>query len=143
MYGQERRSDMVYIIMIVIGFGIAYLFSSTKNETSKLKEEPFGKKFKVLVDRLGSNLWDGEKFILIKKSARQYFIQKSKLPNNEGHVFIVCRPNTINLDFYEKVAGVTVKYSKMYNISDSSINNQNRIANDFATEVRLLGKMEY
>lgn len=129
--------------MIVIGFGIAYLFSKQKGESVKLNQEAFGEKFKVLVDELGNNLWGGEKFILMKKSDRQYFIQKNKLPQNESHVSVFYRPNTLDLDFYEKVAGVIVKHSKTYRISDSSLNNQTKIANDFASEVRLLGKMEY
>lgn len=134
---------MTYIIVTIIVFVAFYLFSTTKKENSTLKQEPFGKKFKLLVDTLGNNLWGGQQFILMKKSDRQYFIQKSKMPNNESHIYIVYRPNTLNLDFYEKVAGITVKYSKTYNISDSTIEKQKEIAMDFATNVRLFGKMEY
>jgi hypothetical protein len=134
---------MTYIIVAIIGFVAFYLFSRNKEEKTTLEQEPFGKKFKILVDSLGNNLWGGQQFILMKKSDRQYFIQKSKLPDNESHIYIVYRPNTLHLDFYEKVAGITVKYSKTYNISISTSEKQAEIAKDFATNVRLLGKMEY
>lgn len=134
---------LTIIIFIIIGVVVSSMINKSKEKSIKLEQEPFGKKYKVLVDALGTHLWGGEKFILMKKNERQYFIQKSKLPNNESHIYIVNRKNTLNLDFYEKVAGITVKYSKNYDISDSSTINQNTIAKDFASSVRLLGKMEY
>ena len=70
---------MTYIIVTIIGFIAFYLFSRNKEEKTTLEQETFGKKFKILVDTLGNNLWGGQQFILMKKSDRQYFIQKSKI----------------------------------------------------------------
>jgi hypothetical protein len=140
---------LISVIIIIVFYNVLSkpdkidVKRNVNSNNTKDKIEPFGRKFKTLVDCLGSKLWNGERFILMKQSNRQYFIQKNKLPNNESYIYIVYRTNTINLDFYEKIAGVKVTYSKTYDISDSSNISQEKIASDFANNVRLLGKMEY
>jgi hypothetical protein len=107
------------------------------------QNETFGKKYKVLIDELAKKLWDGENHILKKKSERQYFIQKSKTHHFESHIYVVYRTNTLSLEYYEKSVGVETNYKKMYNISDITIDGQVRLAEDFANQVFVNGKIKF
>ena len=131
------------IIFIIIGFIVSYLINGSNQENNKLNEEPFGKKFKALIDELARKLWDGENHILMKKSNRQYIIQKSKTYHFESHIYVTYRPSSLNLAYYEKSAGVETKYSKTYNISNITIQGQIELAKDFANQVYVNGKMKF
>ncbi|WP_417363651.1 hypothetical protein [Galbibacter sp.] len=133
---------MLYVVMFIIGFVIVYFISKINGESKTLKEEPFSRKFKIFVDTLGQQLWNGQQFILMKKNERQFFIQKSKIPNNESHVSIIYRLSSLHLEYYENTAGVITDYKKTYNISrDITGERQKQLAQDFAQQVMLYGKI--
>ena len=133
----------MWIIATIISFVIIYFISTSNSEKKKLNERPFGTHFKILVDELGSSLWKGEEFILMKKDAREFYIQKSKTLSKQSHVHIIYRPSTLHLEYYENLVGVVTKYSKTYNIENITSNRQISIAEDFAKNVSVNGKIDF
>ncbi len=135
---------MGYLVISAAVFLFLYLIDKNRLKTKEVNNQnPFGKEFKILIDTLAENLWEGQNFILMKKNQRQYFIQKSKLPYNESHIFLIYRQKSIHLDYYEKVAGVELTYKKTYSLSEKNAKMQKSIANDFSNNVRLYGEIKF
>lgn len=133
----------MWIIATIISIGIFYLISTSNSKKKQLNERPFGTHFKVLVDELGSRLWKGEQFILMKKDAREFYIQKSKTLSKQSHVQVIYRPSTLYLEYYENLVGVVTKFSKTYNIENITPDGQKQIADDFTKNVNINGKIDF
>lgn len=131
------------VIFIIIGFIVSRIINGSREDNNKLDEEPFGKKFKTLIDELATNLWEEEKYILMKKSNRQYIIQKSKTYNFESHIYVIYRVNTLYLEYYEKSIGVEIKFKKTYNILNITTQDQIELAKNFSNQVYANGKMMF
>lgn len=131
---------MEIIITIVISFLGFYIISKLKNNNKSNKD--YGKEYQVFIDFLGTSLWEGENFLLMKKSYNKFVLQKSK-SFTESHVLITFLSTKVILEFYENTMCMIIKHSKSYDLIDTSTENQKMIAVKFSKEARMSGKISY
>ncbi|MGY0426804.1 MAG: hypothetical protein ACWIPI_08260 [Polaribacter sp.] len=135
----------MWIIATIISFVIIYFISASNSEKKQLNDRPFGTHFKILVDELGNRLWKGEKFILMKKDTREFYIQKSITLSKISYVQIIYKPSTLHLTYYANFMDIETKYSQSYtyNIENLTSDVQKRIAEDFSKNVSVNSKVDF
>ena len=125
------------LIVIVILLIIVYYIVDRISESKYLKENPFDTKFKILVDELGSRLYEGIEVRLLKKSDRYYILKRINTPGFISQIDILYRKNSIYMKFNENLMGGTKIFSEKYlNVPDViSEEQQLKMAKDFISKV--------
>ncbi|UMB52622.1 hypothetical protein MKD41_09760 [Lutibacter sp. A64] len=125
------------LIIIIILLIVVYIIVERIVENNYLIENPFGTKFKVLVDELGIQLFKNTEFRLLKKSNRHYILVRNNSPELYYYIEIFYRKTSVYLNFNDTfLLGGTDTFSEKYiNIpAKISEEQQLKMAKDFISK---------